>query len=577
MKIFQYKEPKNNSNFELLENEYEGLKSEDIEAPVPNNQNENPKEDKSRKFKKPLHIKEWNEVKEESENQPATPENLVDFSLQVNLQRIKKEFRLPKNNDIVLREFKVAGNTDACIVFVDGMIDKNIINDYILRPLMKEENFAKFHDGCLLKYIADNVISVNDLYKAKEYQTEIIPKLLNGLTALFVEGCEECLLIESKGYEKRSVDKPVAENVISGPQEAFTENLRTNITLIRRMLKNKELVTEILPIGGMNNSSCALMYLDGVTSPELVKEVKKRICSIKSDFIMGNGMLEQFIEDMPFMIFPQVLNTERPDRAVSFLMEGQAVILTEGSPLASTVPVTFFTFLHTSEDSFSRWQYGTFLRLIRFFALMLAIFLPGLYVALILYHREMIPTDLLASIIKAEENVPFPTIVEVMIMELSFELIREAGIRVPGIIGTTLGIIGALILGQAAVAANIVSPILIIIVAITGLGNFAIPSNSLASGVRILRFAFILLGVIAGFYGISAGIAVLGGYLCSMKSFGVPFLSPVAPKSAKSKDVFLRQPIWKQEDRPDYMNTQNRKMQPHIARGWIGKKGDNKE
>jgi len=270
-------------------------------------------------------------------------------------------------------------------------------------------------------------------------------------------------------------------------------------------------------------------------------------------------MIEQFIEDKPFQIIPQVLNTERPDRAASFIMEGQVIIIGEGVPFVNVVPVTFFAMFHAAEDSFLRWPFGTAIRLIRILGLFLATLLPALYVSLILYHQEMIPTDLLVAFATARENVPFPTIIEVLMLEISFELIREAGIRVPGVIGPTLGIIGALILGQAAVAANLVSPVLIIVVAVTGLGNFAIPSYSLATGIRLIRFGLILSGAFLGFYGVAAFLFIAGCFACSIKSFGVPFLSPISPVTKKNPDIIARMPNFKQKMRPDYLNTPNRK------------------
>lgn len=415
---------------------------------------------------------------------------------------------MPKNEDIVIREFTVGMDKKAFIVFIDGMADKIVINDFILRQLMNPEHFKGYKNGCPIDYAMNHVLSINNVEKVKEYN-KIISKILNGVTALFVDGCEEALLIESRGYEKRNIDKPSTESVVMGSQEGFTENLRTNITLIRRIIKNKDLITEILPVGKTSNSNCAIMYLDGIANPKLIKEVKKRIKNINIDFVTGDGMIEQFIEDKPSQIIPQVLNTERPDRAASFIMEGQVIIIGEGVPFVNVVPVTFFAMFHASEDSFLRWPFGTAIRLIRILGLFFATLLPALYVSLILYHQEMIPTDLLVAFATARENVPFPTIIEVLILEISFELIREAGIRVPGIIGPTLGIIGALILGQAAVAANLVSPVLIIVVAVTGLGNFAIPSYSLATGIRIIRFGLILAGAFLGFYGVAAVLFIV--------------------------------------------------------------------
>jgi len=557
--LLTYKEPVDTEGgFELLEGEYEGVEHEKEDKPTPK-ANADQSKDIEKSTRTPLKAAEWNENrKKENKNQLPAQGELVSSDLKANLEKIKQELNVPKNADIVIREFTLGINLKAFIVFVEGMADKIVINDFILRQLMNPDHFKGYKNECPVDYVMNHALSINNVEKVKEYK-KIIYDILSGVTALFIEGCEEALLIESRGYEKRNIDKPTTESVVMGSQEGFTENLRTNITLIRRIIKNKDLITEILPIGKTSNSNCAIMYLDGVANPELVKEVKRRIKSINIDFVTGDGMLEQFIEDSPFQIIPQVLNTERPDRAASFIMEGQVIIIGEGVPFVNVVPVTFFAMFHAAEDSFLRWPFGTAIRLIRILGLFFATLLPALYVSLILYHQEMIPTDLLVAFATARENVPFPTIIEVLILEISFELIREAGIRVPGVIGPTLGIIGALILGQAAVAANLVSPVLIIVVAVTGLGNFAIPSYSLATGIRLMRFGLILAGAFLGFYGVAAFLFLAGCFACSMKSFGVPFLSPISPVTKKNPDIIARMPNFKHKMRPDYLNTPNRK------------------
>lgn len=310
------------------------------------------------------------------------------------------------------------------------------------------------------------------------------------------------------------------------------------------------------------------MYLDGLINPAIVHEVKRRLNGIDADFVMGDGMLEQFIEDSPFTLVPTILNTERPDRAASHIIEGRAVILSDGAPFALIVPVTLHSFLHTPEETYLRWPFGTAIRLIRIFAIFVASMLPALYIGMVGYHREMIPTDLLIAIVSAKENVPFPTILEILLMELSFELLREAGVRIPGIIGNTLGIIGALILGQAAVQANIVNPVLIIIVAVTGLGNFAIPNFSVAFAVRIIRFVLILGASVMGFYGIGLVLVAIMALLSDMKSFGVPFLSITAPKTSMSGDLISKKPVWKQERRPDNINPLDTVRQSETSRKW---------
>mgnify|MGYP005849062665 CR=1 FL=1 len=526
-------------------------------------------EDKG-KTQKPVRASEWNRIKGQKESGDGKDEGSDKISpdINVSLELIKRELNIPENIDMIVREFKLAGRVDAFVVFIDGMADRGVINDFILRQLMNPAQFENYNGGCMFQYVSDNVLSVNQAKKLEKYD-KAISQVLMGVTALFIDGCDSCLAIETRGYEKRNIDKPATEAVVRGSQEAFTENLKTSITQIRRIIRNKDLIHEFVIIGKNDNSMASVLYIKGIANPAVVKEVKRRLKSINTDFIGGDGMLEQFIEDHPWMLVPQVLTTERPDRTASHIIDGKVAIITEGSPFAMIVPVSLFSFIHSSEDVFLRWQYGTAMRFLRVAAFFTALLLPGVYIALTNYHLEMLPTDLVIAIAKSREIVPFPSIVEVFLMETSFELIREAGVRVPGLIGTTLGIIGALILGQAAVAANIVSPIMIIVVAVTGLGNFAIPNYSLAFGIRILRFFFIILGGIAGFFGISAGLVILSARAVSMKSFGVPFMTPAFPRAGKSPDIITRFPVWQQEERPEHIQPLNKRRQPDISRGWV--------
>jgi spore germination protein KA len=499
--------------------------------------------------------------------------NNVYGTVAENLDRLRKEFHSPANDDLYIREFKISQNTGAAIAFINGMTDRELLNDFVLRPIMLSDQLAQIQESSIIGYIADHVLTVYHIEKTSQLVNDVIFNMLNGFTALFVDGCSECLVIDSNWYEKRGIEKPATETTTKGSQEAFTENLRTNITQIRRIVRNKNLVTQKVSIRSTNNFTCAILYLDGVVNPKLLQEVNRRLHSVEADNISSDGMLEQLIEDKPFTFFPQVLSTERPDRAASFILNGQVVVVSEGSPFILAVPVTFFHMFQTSEDANMKWQFSTALRGIRILGILFSALLPGVYLALTLFHREMIPTELLVSIARAKESIPFPGLIEVLIMEISFEIIREAGIRVPGVIGPTLGIIGALILGQAAVAADLVSPVLIIVVAITGLGNFAIPNYAFATSIRILRFLFIFVGCMAGFYGIAACLAIVMVGLCDLKSFGVPFLSPIAPRTRRSTDLFLRRPIWKQKERPDYLNVSDRYRQTTQPRGWKKRTG----
>lgn len=576
-----YKAPVNIEGFELLEKAQENAdQAGQVRQPVQSAQTDQARQagqknstgnegvpEGQKGLKKPFSVNKWNVRRSDRHGENGGTDE-VSISLDENLQMLKNEFKLPANDDIYIREFRISGGIRAAAAYIEGMADRTVVNDFILRPVMESGRLEDVKEGFAVDVICNYVLTVNNVRKTSNFINDVVTNMLNGFTVLFVDGCGECILIESRGYEKRSVGKPTTENVIKGAQEAFTENLRTNITLIRRIVKNKDLITEIIPVRSTNNFSCAVLFIDGITNPELINEMKRRINSINTDIISSDGMLEQLIEDRPFTLFPQMLSTERPDRAASFLLDGQVVIVSEGSPFVMAAPVTVFHLYHTSEDANLKWQFATALRLIRILGILSSALLPGLYIALTLYHREMIPTELLVSIARAKESIPFPGLVEVVIMEVSFEVIREAGIRVPGVIGPTLGIIGALVLGQAAVAANLVSPVLIIIVAVTGLGNFAVPNYSFATSIRVLRFLFIFIGCIAGFYGIAACLSIIMANMCNLKSFGVPFLSPVAPQTGKSSDLFVRKPIWQQKERPDYLNTADSKRQPDNARGW---------
>ncbi len=299
-------------------------------------------------------------------------------------------------------------------------------------------------------------------------------------------------------------------------------------------------------------------------------EVRRRLKSIKVGYLQDSGELEQMLEDSTFLPAPQMLLTERPDRVAAYLAEGRVGIIVHGSPYVIIAPITLFNLLHSPEDYYLRVPYATLLRIVRIMGLLFTLLLPALYLAITNFHQEMLPTDLLLAIASSREKVPFPTLVSILILEISFELIREAGIRIPGPIGTTLGIVGALILGQAAVSANLVSPILIIIVAITGIGSFAIPDFSLGYSFRALRFIYIILASMAGLLGIALCMFIHLLLLVHAHSFGVPFLVPFAPKTTgKRTNAVFKTPLWKEEDRPDYLNPKDVKKQPFISRGWV--------
>ncbi|MGI6112861.1 MAG: spore germination protein [Mahellales bacterium] len=523
------------------------------------------------RVKKPVKLNRWRKEETKADKvQRLTLTSDIYPDITTNVNYFEKLFNFPKNQNVVIRRFKLGDDTGAFIIFLDGMIEKRLVNETIIKPLM-QLNLALVcpEHTDRIDFVNENVLAADNTKIILRYK-DAVDGVIKGETLLYIDKSNSLLAVNFKGYQKRAVDKPVTENVIRGSQEGFTEDIETNITLIRRIIKNKDLTTEMFTLGETNQGQVAVMYLDGIVNPAIVDEVKRRIQSIDIDFIYGSGIIEELIEDNTLMLFPQVMTTERPDRTASCIMEGKAAILVNGTPFVMTVPVTFLSLFNTAEDSNNRWHYATFMRMVRLFGFFTAIFVPGLYISLINYHQQTIPAELLFSIARNREGIPFPTIVEVLLMEVSFELIQEAGIRIPGLIGPTLGIIGALILGQAAVAAKIVSPILIIVVAITGLGSFSINNYELNFSARIIRFLFIALGAVMGFFGMTMGVIVISSLMVSMRSFGVPYMVPNWPRTGSRKaDSIIRKPIWRQEERPEYMQPMDKKRQPDISRGWV--------
>ena len=499
----------------------------------------------------------------------------ISAQLDTNLKVIKKAFKIPSNSDLVHREFKITVKDEALkgfIVFIDGMTDRVSISNNILQPLMLLSNIEiKEEIKDIGEFIYNRLLPFNQIKKTDNYK-ELISNINFGGCAVFIDGLNYAFAADVKSWEHRGVAPPRSETVIRGPQEAFNEQIRANTALVRKILKDKDLMVEGTTIGKRSNTPCAVMYIKDIANDSLVKEVLNRVKNINIDYIFDTGELEQLIEDSTLIAAPQIIATERPDRVAMMLAQGNVAVAMDGSPYVLVMPATITEFLHTTEDTNIRYPFVNFIRIIRIIGVVIALLLPGFYIAIINFHQEMIPTSLLFAIEASRENVPFPSVVEILIMEFSFELIREAGIRVPGAIGSTIGIVGGLILGQAAVSANLVSPIMIIIVAITALGSFAIPSFSMSFSIRLLRFGYIVLGAIAGFLGIALGLLINALILASSKSFGVPFLTPFGPVTkGKYSDKLSRKPIWKQENRPDYLNTKDIKSQPKISRSWTVK------
>lgn len=528
---------------------------------------------------------------------PNNPNNLpkekkdsttVFDSLNKNYEFLKIKYNLLINSDINSREFVLSTKTQKynCLLFyIDGLINSDSINNYVLQPLllknsitMKEntvnpnsekrsslKNIKKFS---LEDFIYNSLIPQNSISKETKF-SEIITKVNTGFCVLFVDTLTTAFCIETKGVKGRSVSEPVTETIIKGAHEGFVENLRTNTSLIRRIVNNENLIIEDVSIGDISKTKVSICYMKNITNDDLVAEAKYRLNNIKIDYLLSSGQLEQLIQDDSKALFPEIISTERPDKTSHYLLNGKVALLVNGSPYAIILPATFIDFISSPEDTNLNYNYTNFLRIIRCVALFFALLLPGLYVAVTNYHQELIPSELLFAIVNAREAIPFPVLFEILIMEFSFELIQEASVRVSSSFSTTIGIIGALILGDAAVSANIVSPILIIIVAFTGICGFTIPDYSLKFSVRIFRFIYTILGYVAGFLGITFGFFLHFIFLSSHSSFGVPFISPYVPfMNTKSIDNVFIPPVWKREKRSSFLNTKQPESEEHISMQW---------
>lgn len=489
----------------------------------------------------------------------------VSSDIEKNIAYIRKRYAVPLNNDVVIRQIGLKNGRKAFILFFDGMVDGQAIDEYIIRALIE------------LPYIQEDEFD-NELYMyfTAHSQTTVESDMDNiadgvnfGSCALFVDGVAKAFVFDVKQWEHRGIDKPENEQSIYGPQEAFGEMLRTNTALVRKILKTEKLVAYGVTIGSISKTRGVLMYIDGLSNEKLVNEAKRRLSAVEKDYIISIEEVQMLVEDRRFMITPQTYATERPDRAARALTEGRCVLILNGSPRALIMPSNAFELTHSVSDDYLHVPFALMSRFIRFFGMFVSLLLPALYLAITLYHQEIIPTYLLYSISASRDNVPFPTLLEMLLMDLSFELIREAGIRMPSSIGSTLGIVGGLILGQAAVSAKIVSPIMIIIIAITGIGSFATADYTLGWTYRILRLAFIFLAAGFGFFGIAMGIVIYALYIGSAESFGIPFLSPPlgAKKDAMNLAVFING-ITKREKRPSFLKTEDDVSEPKISRKW---------
>ncbi|WP_379135693.1 spore germination protein [Paenibacillus sp. sgz500958] len=489
----------------------------------------------------------------------------LEYSLQANLQELRK--RVGNSADVIFREFtnESLNSLSMALVYVDGLVNSETVNRDVMQPLMEHTLKGATNPGMEpFTLVKDLILPVGGVKECVTIEP-LLSLLFNGHTLILLDGVNKALTADTIGWEKRSINEPTSQGVIRGPKEGFTENLRTGTALLRRKLKTPDLRIEQYKIGERTQTGLALIYIEGLASEQVLSEIRRRLDSIHTDAILESNYIEEFIQDGGMTPFPTIQNTERPDALAGGILEGQVGIIIDGTPFALLAPSTFFNFFQSSEDYYQRFDISSFLRLIRYTAFFVSMLLPALYIAVTTFHQEMLPTTMLISLAAQREGVPLPALAEALLMEVTFDVLREAGVRMPRTIGPAISIVGALVLGQAAVQAGLVSAAMVIVVSFTAISNFVIPSLAIANSIRLIRFVMMLIASTLGLFGIMSFLIVLLIHMAGLRSFGVPYLSPLAPMTPRYlKDILIRVPLWNLTTRPKTnLGKETRRQAPH--------------
>lgn len=461
--------------------------------------------------------------------------------------------RLENCSDILIRPMRLGDKhkVDCLMIYIEVAVSNMMLDDSALGKMIN--HFWEISPEDIQEFVRHNSLGIADVKKLVNLD-ESIDAMLAGNAVFFIDGYDKAMKISSKGYPSTGVMEAESEKVLRGSREGFSDSVKSNSALVRKRLRDTRLKVEEYKIGVRSHTLTQVLYMDDLVHEGLLEEVKERLEEFQIDGILDSGMLEQLTEDVWYSPFPQYQTTERPDRAVQEILNGKVVILCDNSPEALILPGNFNSFMESSEDWYHRFEMASFLRILRYLAVIMATVLPGLYLAVIRFHTQILPSALILSFAEAREGVPFSSVVELIFLELAFELIREAGVRVPGSLGNAIGIVGGLVIGQAAVEANLVSPIVVMIVALTALGSMTVPNEELAAAFRLVKYGFLILGGYLGIYGIVLGVYLVIGHLAGLISFGIPYLVPFIKKEQKGSrgDGVLRVPLSKRVLRPLY-------------------------
>ena len=461
--------------------------------------------------------------------------------------------RLENCSDILIRPMRLGDKhkVDCLMVYIEVAVSNMMLDDSALGKMIN--HFWEISPEDIQEFVRHNSLGIADVKKLENLD-ESIDAMLAGNAVFFIDGYDKAMKISSKGYPSTGVMEAESEKVLRGSREGFSDSVKSNSALVRKRLRDTRLKVEEYKIGVRSHTLTQVLYMDDLVHEGLLEEVKERLEEFQIDGILDSGMLEQLTEDVWYSPFPQYQTTERPDRAVQEILKGKVVILCDNSPEALILPGNFSSFMESSEDWYHRFEMAFFLRILRYLAVIMATVLPGLYLAVIRFHTQILPSALILSFAEAREGVPFSSVVELIFLELAFELIREAGVRVPGSLGNAIGIVGGLVIGQAAVEANLVSPIVVMIVALTALGSMTVPNEEFAAAFRLVKYGFLILGGYLGIYGIVLGVYLVIGHLAGLISFGIPYLVPFIKKEQKGSrgEGVLRVPLRKRVLRPLY-------------------------
>jgi len=485
-------------------------------------------------------LKGIQKTKYHKSNNPVETASLSN-KLSANLDNLKLLFNLTP--DLIIRNISMDdAGTSTALVYLSGLVNKSLINDNILRELI--HCTPEKQDGGKVK------VSAAEFRMETEWE-QVVQAILQGDSVLFVDGLSNVYIFDTKGWPQRAIEDSAVEASLRGAHQGFVETGSQNIALIRRYIPNLQLKIKEYTTGERGRTKISILYLADVANPELLEKLETRIKQIHTEAILNTGELAEFIEDNPYSPFPQFLVTERPDTVASHLLQGRFAVVVDLSPNVLIAPATFVSFFQSIDDYSTRWLIATFIRCLRFLALIIALFLPAMYIALISFNYEVIPIQFILSIAETRARVPFPPIMEAILMEVTIEMMREAGIRLPAPIGQTVGIVGGIIIGQAAVQAGIVSNIMVIVVASTAIASFIIPNYDMGASIRLLRFPIMLLASMFGMVGIICSAIALVAHFVTLESLGTPYGSPLAPwRFTDMKDVFTRFPLWAMNRRP---------------------------